>query len=193
MMTMTPRDPVALERRVAELEGENIQLTERMLGAEQRLVRAAQLYASVAELHKTADTDEVVTVIKEVVANLLGCEEMGVYDVFPLGPVCTFVDGIGLDANRFGTLPTTHSLVRSAISTRTILVPSEPMAEPLHGLPVSAVVPLVDHDQVCGLVVLFQLLRQKPTLESADRDLLEALGTHAGRALIHARLREQAR
>jgi GAF domain-containing protein len=193
MMTMTPRDPVALERRVAELEGENIQLTERVLGAEQRLARAAQLYAAVAELHKTADTDEVVTVIKEIVANLLGCEEMGVYDVFPLGPVCTLVDGIGLEANRFGTLPPTHSLVRNAISTRRVLVPADPMAEPLNGLPVSAVVPLVDADKVCGLVILFSMLRQKPVVEATDLDLLEALGAHAGRALIHARLREQAR
>ena len=192
-MTMTPRDPVVLERRVAELEGENIQLAERVIGAEQRLARAAQLYASVAELHKTVDTDEVVTVIKEIVANLLGCEEMGVYDVFPLGPVCTYVDGIGLDANRFGTLPPTHLQVRSAIASRRVLVPADPMAEPLDGLPVSAVIPLTDNDEVCGLVILFTLLRQKPVVETSDLDLLDALAAHAGRALVHARLREQAR
>ena len=190
---MHPRDPNILERRLAELEAENIQLTERVLGAEQRLVRAAQLYASVAELHKTADTDEVVTVIKEVVANLLGCEEMGVYDVFPLGPVCTYVDGIGLDANKFGTLPPTHAIVRAAIASKRVLVPADPMIEPLDGLPVTAVIPLVDGDTVCGLVILFRMLRQKPVMEPSDLDLLDALGVHAGRALIHARLREQAR
>lgn len=192
-MTMQPRDPQLLERRVAELEGENLHLTERLLGAEQRLARAAQLYASVAELHKTSDTDEVVTVIKEVVANLLGCEEMGVYDVWPLGPVCTLVDGIGLDANKFGSLPPTHPMVRAAISAKRVLVPADPMIEPLNGLPVTALIPLTDGTDVCGLVVLFRMLRQKPQLEPSDLDLLDALGAHAGRALIHARLREQAR
>ena len=193
MMTMTPRDPNVLERRVEALETENLQLTERVLGAEQRLVRAAQLYASVAELHKTSDTDEVVTVIKEIVANLLGCEEMGVYDVQPLGPVCTYVDGIGLDANVYGHLPPAHPVVRSALASRDVVVPSDPHAEPLNGLPVFAVVPLVDGNEVCGLVILFSLLRQKTRIDAADRDLLEALATHAGRALIHARLREQTR
>jgi hypothetical protein len=192
MQTLTS-DPIVLERRVTALEAENIQLTERALGAEQRLARAAQLYASVVELHLVSETDEVVTVIKEIVANLLGCEEMGVYDVQPLGPVCTYVDGIGLDATTFGNLPPTHPLVREALVSRAVVVPSDSHAEPLNGLPVSAIVPLVDGNEVCGLVILFSLLRQKTKIESADRDLLEALATHAGRALIHARLRERTR
>jgi len=175
------------------LEAENIQLTERALGAEQRLARAAQLYASVSQLHQTAETDEVVIVVKEIVANLLGCEEMGVYDVWPQGPLCTYVDGIGLDADRFGTLPPTHALVREAITTGVVVVPAEPAADPILGRPVSAIVPLHDQGAVCGIVVLFQLLRQKPKLEAADIDLLEAVAAHAGRALIHARLRERTR
>jgi GAF domain-containing protein len=192
VQTLTP-DPIVLERRVAVLEAENIQLTERALGAEQRLARAAQLYATVSQLHQTADTDEVVVVVKEIAANLLGCEEMGVYDVWPQGPLCTYVDGIGLDADRFGTLPPTHALVREAIATGALLVPADPAAAPIHGRPVSAIVPLHDHGVVCGIVVLFQLLRQKPKLDAADKDLLEAVAAHAGRALIHARLRERTR
>lgn len=191
-MANTPA-PIALERRVAALEAETIHLTERALGAEQRLARAAQLFATVSQLHQTEDTDEVVLVIKEVVANLLGCEEMGVYDVVPLGPVCTYVDGIGLDADRFGTLPPAHPTIRAALASREVVILGDPMAEPVHGRPLSAIVPLVDGDAVCGLVVLFSLLRQKPVLESADRDLLEAMAAHAGRALVHARLREQVR
>lgn len=192
-MTAATNDLVTLERRLAQLEAEQIQLTERALGAEQRLARAAQLYASVSQLHQASDTDDVVTVVKEVVANLVGCEEMGVYDVWPLGPVCTYVDGIGLDADRFGTLPPTSAIIRSVIASRRTVIPETPTAETILGRPVSAIVPLTDGDAVCGLVILFQLLRQKPALESADRDLLEALGTHAGRALAHARLREQSR
>ncbi len=134
-----------------------------------------------------------VIVIKEIVANLLGCEEMGVYDVWPQGPICTYVDGIGLDADRFGSLPPTHPWIREGIATGALVLPADPMAEPVHGRPVTAVVPLVDQGTVCGLVVLFQMLRQKPTLDDADRDLLEAVAAHAGRALVHARLREQVR
>lgn len=189
-MVNTPA-PLALERRVSALEAEVIHLTERALGAEQRLARAAQLYASVSQLHQATDTDDVVTVIKEIVANLLGCEEMGVYDVWPLGPVCTYVDGIGLDADRFGSLPPTHATIRAAIAGGEVVLPADPQAIAIHDRPVTAVVPLRDDRTVCGLVVLFGMLRQKPVLDAADRDLLEALGQHAGRALIHARLRER--
>ncbi|HSN13960.1 MAG TPA: GAF domain-containing protein [Anaeromyxobacteraceae bacterium] len=189
-MVNTPA-PLALERRVAALEAEVIHLTERALGAEQRLARAAQLYATASQLHQASDTEEVVTVIKEVVANPLGCEEMGVYDVWPLGPVCTYVDGIGLDADRFGSLPPTHATLRAAIAGGEVLLPADPKAVAVHGLPLTAVVPLRDDQTVCGLVVLFSMLRQKPTIDAGDLDLLEALGRHAGRALGHARLRER--
>ena len=190
-MTLATADLSTLERRVAALEAENLTLNERALGAEQRLIRAAQLYASVSELHQASDTDEVVTIIKEIVANLLGCEEMGVYDVWNPGPVCTYVDGIGLDPSRFGNLPPTHALVRAAIGTKRVIVTGDCEAEPVHGSPVTALVPLLDGDATCGLIVLFSLLRQKPELDAADLDLLEALGVHAGRALVNARLREQ--
>jgi GAF domain-containing protein len=118
---------------------------------------------------------------------------MGVFDVVPLGPVCTYVDGIGLDADKFGNLPPSHPVIRAALVSREVIILAPPAVETMLGRPVSAVVPLVDGDTVCGLVVLFSLLRQKPVLDSADRDLLEAMAAHAGRALTHARLREQVR
>jgi GAF domain-containing protein len=190
--TLTPV-PIAVERRVAELEAANIQLTERALGAEQKLARAAQLFASVSELHSSNDPVDVVTVIKEIVANLLGCEEMGVFEVWPLGPVFTYIDGIGIDADKFATLPPSHPLVQQAFTSGQAVVPADPTAESILGRPAAAIVPLRDGATVCGLVVLFTLLRQKPVLELEDVELLEAVATHGGRALINARLRERTR
>ena len=192
MNTLTPV-PIAVERRVAELEAANIQLTERALGAEQKLARAAQLFASVSELHSSNDPVDVVTVIKEIVANLLGCEEMGVFEVWPLGPVFTYIDGIGIDADKFATLPPSHPLVQQAFTTSQVVVPADPTAESILGRPAAAIVPLRDGATVCGIVVLFTLLRQKPVLERADAELLDAVATHGGRALINARLRERTR
>lgn len=192
MNTLTPV-PIAVERRVAELEAANIQLTERALGAEQKLARAAQLFASVSELHSSNDPADVVTVIKEIVANLLGCEEMGVFEVWPLGPVFTYIDGIGIDADKFATLPPSHPLVQQAFTSGQVVVPADPTAESILGRPAAAIVPLRDGATVCGIVVLFTLLRQKPVLEREDAELLDAVATHGGRALINARLRERTR
>ena len=192
MNTLTPV-PIAVERRVAELEAAHIQLTERALGAEQKLARAAQLFASVSELHSSNDPADVVTVIKEIVANLLGCEEMGVFEVWPLGPVFTYLDGIGIDADKFATLPPSHPLVQQAFTSGQVVVPADPTAESILGRPAAAIVPLRDGATVCGIVVLFTLLRQKPVLEREDAELLDAVATHGGRALINARLRERTR
>lgn len=185
--------PIALERHIAELEAAHIQLTERALGAEQKLARAAQLYAAVSELHEATETADVVTVVKEIVANLVGCEEMGVYEVWPLGPVCTYMDGIGIDADRFATLPPSHPLVQQALATGQLVIPADPTEESCLGRPVAAIIPLKDGETVCGVVVLFTLLRQKPVLERDDTGLLESMARHAGRALINARLRERTR
>ena len=190
MMTTLP-DPIALERRVVELEAESIHLGERALAAEQRLARAAQLYAAVSQLHEARDADEVLTVIKEIVANLLGCEEMGIFEVYTPGPVATFRDGIGLDADRFAVLPAGDPIVADVIATGIGYVPSDPTAFTQHGRPVAAITPLSNDGVTTGLVVLFSLLRQKPSLDGADAELLQAMGLHAGRALAHARLRER--
>lgn len=192
---MSPATPVPVEqeRRLAALEAATIELTERALGAEQKLARAAQLYAAISELHGAVEPHDVVTVIKEIVANLVGCEEMGVFEVWPLGPVFTYVDGIGIDADRFATLPPSHPLVQQAYTSGEIVVPADPTAESILGRPAAAVVPLRDGATVSALLVLFTLLRQKPVLEREDAELLDAVATHGGRALINARLRERTR
>ena len=192
---MTPVTPVPVEqeRRIAALEAANIQLTERALGAEQKLARAAQLYAAISELHGAEEPHDVVTVIKEIVANLVGCEEMGVFEVWPLGPVFTYVDGIGIDADRFATLPPSHPLVQQAYATGEIIVPADPTTESILGRPVAAIVPLRDGATVAAVLVLFTLLRQKPVLEREDAELLGAVASHGGQALINARLRERTR
>src|SRR5690349_7280744 len=79
-------------------------LVTRAVGAEQRVAQLSQLYAAVSQLWLAGDEVDVLTVIKEVAANLLGTEEMGIYEVLPLGSVCTLIDGIGLDVDRFGMI-----------------------------------------------------------------------------------------
>lgn len=190
MMTTLP-DPIALERRLVELEAESIHLGERALAAEQRLARAAQLYAAVSQLHEARDAEEILIVIKEIVANLLGCEEMGIFEIYIPGPVAAYRDGIGIDADRFAALPAGDPIVADVIATGVGYLPADPTACTLHGRPVAAIAPLVNEGATTGLVVLFSLLRQKPSLDAADAELLQATGLHAGRALAHARLREQ--
>ncbi|HEV2292137.1 MAG TPA: GAF domain-containing protein [Gemmatimonadales bacterium] len=180
---LTPDPVTGVDARIAKLGADLRHAISRALVAEHRVGRLAQLLAAVAELHSGDDAGAVVTTVKEIVANLVGCEEMGVFAVQRPGPVLTYVDGIGIDANAFATIPASAEPIAAALATPVVLVPGHPESSPVHGRPVTACVPLVAGGQVFGLIVLFRLVLQKPRLNADDLELLRFLSDHASRAL----------
>jgi hypothetical protein len=153
----------ALRERLEEQAAGNRRCVEQLAAAEQRIGHLAKLQAAVRELHEAAMPADVLTTIKEIVANLVGCEEMGIYARRPDGGL-TLLDGIGVDADHEGT-------EASAIVS----------------------VPLHLNGRVVGVIALFKLLPQKAGLEPVDHELFQVLSTHAARALHHAGLRAWAR
>ena len=156
------REHVLRQRLDDQVEG-NRRCVEQLAAAEQRIGHLAKLQAAVRELHEAAMPADVLTTIKEIVANLIGCEEMGIYARRPDGGL-TLLDGIGVDADHEGTEAT-------AIVS----------------------IPLHLNQRVVGLIALFKLLPQKTGIEPVDQELFEVLSTHAARALHHAGLRAWAR
>lgn len=146
-----------------DLVAETRRLAEAQAAAEQRVGQLAQLQAALAQLHEASLPADVLTVIKEIVANLIGSEEMGIYARQPDGSL-SLLDGIGVDADQPGT-------ESDAIVS----------------------IPLRLDDRVVGLIALFKLLPQKSGIEPVDRELFALLSTHAARALHHAGLRAWAR
>jgi hypothetical protein len=158
----TEREQV-LRARLEEHVAGNRRCVEQLAAAEQRIGHLAKLQAAVRELHEAAMPADVLTTIKEIVANLVGCEEMGIYARRPDGGLL-LLDGIGVGADHDGT-------EASAIVS----------------------VPLHLNGRVVGLIALFKLLPQKTGLEPVDQELFSLLSTHAARALHHAGLRAWAR
>lgn len=177
------------ERPATGLETEHARLSERALVAEQQLTRMAHLYASVSQLHQAPTVGEVQLVLKEIVANLLGCEEMGIFAITRPGPIYTYLDGIGLDPDRLGVLLPTAGPLPGLLEGPAVLVPESPDRDALHGHPVHAIIRLDDRGIPQAVVILFRLLRQKRCIEPWDRDLLEAIALHGGRAWANAELR----
>ncbi|HEU5359471.1 MAG TPA: GAF domain-containing protein [Gemmatimonadales bacterium] len=180
---LTPDPVTGTDARIAKLGADLRQAISRALVAEHRVGRLAQLLAAVAELHSGEDAAAVVTTVKEIVANLVGCEEMGVFAVQRPGPVLTYVDGIGIDANEFATIPAATGPIAAALASSVVLVPGHPESATVHGRPVTVCVPLVTGGRVFGLVVLFHLVLQKPRLNADDLELLRFLSDHASMAL----------
>lgn len=151
-----------LRQRLADVLAENRRQAERQAAAEQRVGQLAQLQAAVRQLHEAVLPADVLTTIKEIVANLIGSEEMGIYARRPGGGL-TLLDGIGVDTDRAGD-----------------------------DADVVASIPLHMGGTVVGLIAIFRLLPQKKELEAVDHELFALLSTHAALALHHAELRASA-
>lgn len=152
-----------LRERLAEQTADRRHYAEQLAAAEQRIGHLAKLQAAVHQLHDAPMPADVLTAIKEIVANLIGCEEMGIYARRPDGGL-TLLDGIGVDDEHGGT-------EANAIVS----------------------IPLHLNGRVVGVIALFKLLPQKNDIEAVDRELFAVLSTHAARALHHAGLRAWAR
>jgi len=87
---------LGLKSTVAHLHAENQRVAERQAAAEQRVGHLAQLHAAIQQLHEAEDHAGVLTVIKEIVANLIGSECMAIYTVRANGEL-EMLDGIGID------------------------------------------------------------------------------------------------
>jgi hypothetical protein len=174
----------APETRLTDLERELRAVTARAHAAEYQVGQLAQLVAVVTELHAATDVADVLSTIKETIANLIGCEQMGIYQVDAAGLVLTLVDSIGIEPSTYRVIPPELPLVASALALGT---PQFGRADagaigPL-GRPITACIPLGEGPRTFGLIVLFSLLVQKPRLEAADHALLTFLGLHASRAM----------
>ena len=90
-----------LRHRLSVQAAENRHCVEQLAAAEQRIGHLAKLQAAVHQLHEAPMPADVLTAVKEIVANLIGCEEMGIYARRPDGGL-TLLDGIGVDDEHGG-------------------------------------------------------------------------------------------
>jgi hypothetical protein len=150
---------VSLNSTIAHLRQENHYLAGRQATAEQRVGQLAQCFTALQQLHEAEDRDTVLTVIKEIIANLVGSERMAIYARSADGAL-ELLDGIGIADGE--STDTAHAVIA---------------------------VPLRLFGRAVGMIAIFRLLPQKPRLEASDHELFALLSTHAALALHHAALR----
>ncbi len=173
-----------LDGKFQQVEAENKDFAQRYVEVEEQNESLANLYVASHRLHSTLDSSEVVECIKEILLNMIGSEDFGLF----------VVDD------------ETGALVRSGYEGETAggpekanIIPGEGLegvvalgGEPFfgesgdEGLP--ACVPLKIKDRVVGLIVIYTLLSHKKGLSVLDHKLLELLAGHAASALISSKL-----
>jgi regulator of replication initiation timing len=174
-----------LKEVLSLVEAENRRFSSRYVEVEQENSNLANLYVASYRLHGTVERREILEVIQEIVANLIGSEEMAVFELSADGAALSLLTSFGIDPGRFRSLALGTGIIgRAAVTGETYLagdVVSEEVAATDTDL--TACVPLKVGGRVMGALTLFRLLPQKPGIEPLDRELFELLATHAGTAL----------
>jgi hypothetical protein len=179
-----------LEVRLALLEKESRERMQGYVDLEQQNTNLANLYVASYRLHSTLDREEVLAGIQEIIINLVGSEELVIFEMHP-GAVLPMVSKtFGLPFRSFGELPLEsqqailESLERGAVA---IADPDPAGRRP------TACIPLRVDGEAVGVIVVFRLLQQKQGIEAIDRELFDLLATHASTALYATTLRASAR
>jgi hypothetical protein len=176
-----------LAEALARADAERRELSAQFVDGERSHAGIASLYVATDRLHASLDRREVLLAIQEIITNLIGCEELAVFEVDASGTSLSLATSMGIDARRYATVGFGEGIIGRVAAT------GEPyFARPVEGpptprarapLPVSACIPLKRGSVVTGTIAIFRLLAHKGELTEMDRELLSVLIPHAALAL----------
>jgi GAF domain-containing protein len=183
-----------LRGEIRTIEGENHDLAARFGKVEKQISNITNLYVASYGLHGTLDRRAVIGTIQEILANLIGCEEMALFELDSQAKRLCLVESVGIDPEPFRQIALSRGIVgRSAESASRIIVSAEDEALRADGEErLTACVPLILDGTVTGVIALFHLLPQKTAgYEEVDFELMDLLATHAATALYCTSLHDR--
>ena len=174
-----------LEARLKIMEDENHRFAREYSDVEQQNANLANLYVASYQLHGTLDREQVLGTIQEIVSNLVGSEEIGLFEVDGASGGLELVRSCGIDAGAFQRVAPGQGVIgRVAREGRTHLTERDGLAGArAEEAQLTACVPLKLGGKVTAVLALFRLLPQKPALEPLDQELFELLASQAAMAL----------
>jgi nitrate/nitrite-specific signal transduction histidine kinase len=185
-----------LRRQLAEIEAANQKYSNQYLEVEQQNNNLANLYVASFQLHSTLDRDEVVSAIQEIIINLIGSEELAIYEMSADAATLRLVGHFGIDPVAYATVPVGSGIIGKTAVSGEVYFPGIPargvdLAPTPREANLTACVPLKLQDKVIGALAVFRLLPQKSGLEAVDLELFNLLGTHAATALYLSKLHSE--
>jgi hypothetical protein len=189
-----PAGAAMVDEQLQEALRENARLTERFLAAEQQVSDLANLYVAVNSLHGATEPPAVIAAVCEIVANLVGSEELALFETEPRSGHIRLVAASGVDAALFDALEVGRGVIGGvAESGRPFVRREGGNGTPGTESSITACLPLRVRTAVAGVLVIFRLLPHKGTLEERDLDLFDALSAHVAPALLFSRFQNGVR
>ncbi len=172
------------------VEEQNREYAMRYVEVEEENNNLANLYVCSYQLHSTLDFNEVLQIIMEIIINLIGAEEFGIYLLDEKTRILKAVAMEGRDISTAPNFPLGEGVIgKSALTGENYYAEDieetqkdRDWNEPL------VCIPLKIKDQVIGVIVLYKLLPQKTQFASVDYELFTLLAGHAATAIFSSKL-----
>jgi len=183
-----------LQKNVAAVEDENRRFSEQYVEVEQQNTDLASLYVASYRLHATLDRGEALSIVQDIICNLIGSEEIALFEADEAGASLSLVASLGLDPAPFRTVPLGRGVIGRCARTGQMYLAGRDDDAGLRPeeRAMSACIPLHFDGRLLGAVAIFRLLPQKSGLVSLDHELFELIATHAARALYCTELQARA-
>jgi len=181
-----------LAERIDQIETESQDLLGQFQEVERQNSDLASLYVASYRLHETIKRSEVIAVIEEIVVNMIGSEELAIFEMDDESGKLKLIKSFGIDPDDLERVSLNESRIDEAagalqevVETGQRYVVDSGDSNALgkdSGL--TACVPLVLDGNVIGAIAVFRLLDQKGSkLAPLDYELFDLLATHAASAL----------
>ena len=147
----------------------------------------ANLYVASHQLHSTLDFKEVVTIVMEIVINLVGAERFALLLVDGRTTTLQVVAAEGLELPA-ASLPLGEGVVGEAARSGVPWFRAADQAGHADIANPLAVIPLKIQDRVLGVISVWALLPHKKAFGPLDHELFNLLAGHAATAIFSAKL-----
>jgi putative methionine-R-sulfoxide reductase with GAF domain len=144
-----------LHQQLLEVESATQRHAEQYALVEQQNSNLANLYVASYQLAGTVDRELVLQSIQEIVANLIGSEEVGIYEMNDARTHLVLARSFGIDAIRHGRIPVGEGRAGECALSGEIYVSESGSPDADN---ITACVPLRIDGTVIGMIVIFGLL-----------------------------------
>jgi hypothetical protein len=185
------RERDEFDHQLHQIEAEGRRYLEQYISVEQQNADLANLYVTSYRLHSALQRDEVIAGIQEIIINLVGSEELAIFEFDGARSHLHLIASVGVDQARYERIPAGRGIIGECIRTGEIFIAPQGIPAAVEEGLLTACIPLMVGTVPIGAIAIFRLLGQKSCLEEVDRQLFSLLATHAATALyassLHAR------
>ena len=177
-----------LRVRLEQVEKENQEFANMYVEIQEQNEALTNLYVASQRLHATFEPKEVKQIISEILAEMVGAEEFGLFVLNKSKDKLQLVTGEGVRERLPKALSTGEGVIGDVAATgESFYFEPKSETEERAQLPL-ATLPMKLNGTTVGVVVIYKLLSHKKVFSPIDHQILELVAAHAASALMSAQL-----